>query len=65
MAHELRALASSWAYTYHIALEDVLSAAFWRSSGVFQRNYLQALAPMAGAMSMLGPVFAAQHICGH
>ena len=47
-AHELRALASSWAYNCHIALEDVLSVAFWRSSGLFQRNYLRDLTPIAG-----------------
>ena len=63
-AHELRALASSWVYTCHIALEDIFSAAFWRSSGVFRRNDLRNLASIAGAMSTLGPVVAAQHICG-
>ena len=46
-------------------LEDVLSAAFWRSSGLFLRSYLRDLASIAGAMSTLGPVVVAQHICGH
>ena len=41
-----------------------LSAAFWRSSGVFQRNYLCDLAPIDGAMATLGPVVGAQHVCG-
>ena len=50
-AQELRALASLWAYICHIALNDVLSAAFWRSLGV-QRNYLRDLTPIAGAMGL-------------
>ena len=62
-AHELWALAASWAYTSHIALEDVISAAFWRLSGVFQHCYLWDLAPIADEMSFLGPVVAAQHVC--
>ena len=52
-AHELRALAALWGYTSHIALEDVLSATFWRSSGVFQRCYLRDLASIADEMSSL------------
>ena len=35
-AHEVRALSTSWAYANQVALEDVLAAAFWRSSGVFR-----------------------------
>ena len=62
--HELRALPSSWAYPCHIALKEVLSAAFWRLSGVFQKNYLRILAPISGAMATLGLVVAAQYICG-
>ena len=59
-AHELRALA----YTCHIALEDIMSATFWRSSGVFQRNYLRDLAPITDAIATLGPFVAAQQVCG-
>ena len=65
MAHDLRALASSWAYTCHDALEDVLSAMIRRSSGVFKRNYLCDLAPIASAMATLDPVVMAQHVCRH
>ena len=33
--HEVRALSASWAYNCQVALPDILSATFWRSSGVF------------------------------
>ena len=63
-AHELRALSPSWAYNCHIALEDVMSAAFWSSAGVFQRNYLWDLALIAESMATLCLVVAAQHVFG-
>ena len=55
-AHEVRALSSSWAYNCQVALPDILSAAFWRSSGVFQNSYLRDIACIADGMSTLGPV---------
>ena len=63
-AHELRALSSSWANNCLMALENVMSAAFRSSAGVFQRNYLRDLAPTAESMATLGPVVVAQHVCG-
>ena len=54
-AHEVRALSASW-------LPDILSAAFWRSSGVFQNSYLRNMACIADGMSTLGPVVVAQHV---
>ena len=41
---------------------DILSAAFWRSSGVFQNSYLRDMACVAEGMSTLGPVVVAQHV---
>ena len=46
-AHEVRALSASWAYNCQVALPDILSAAFWRSSGVFQNSYLRDMACIA------------------
>ena len=57
-----RVVTSSWAYTCHVALGNVLSAAFWCSAGVFQNNYLRDLTPIASEMSNLGPVLAVQHV---
>ena len=59
-AHEVRALSASWAYNCQVALPDILSAAFWRSSGVFQNSYLRDMACIADGMSILGPVVVAQ-----
>ena len=56
-AHEVRALSASWAYNCQVALPDILSAAFWRSSGVFQNSYLRDMACIADGMSTLGPVW--------
>ena len=61
--HELRALAVLWAYNYHIALEDVLSAAFWWSLGS-SRCHFRDLAQIVRAVTSLGLVVAAQHLCG-
>ena len=61
-AHEVWALSASWAYNCQVALPDILSAAFWRSSGVFQNSYLRDMACIAEGMSTLGPVMVAQHV---
>ena len=61
-AHEVRALSASWAYNCQVALPDILSAAFWRSSGVFQNSYLRDMACIAEGMSTLGPVVVSQHV---
>ena len=61
-AHEVRALSASWAYNCQVALPDILSAAFWRSSGVFQNLYLRDMACIADGMSTLGPVVVAQQV---
>ena len=61
-AHEVRALSASWAYNCQVALPDILSAAFWRSSGVFQNSYLRDMACISDGMLTLGPVVVAQHV---
>ena len=61
-AHEVRALSASWVYNCQVALPDILSAAFWRSSRVFQNSYLCDMASIADGMSTLGPVVVAQHV---
>ena len=55
-SHEFHALASSWAYTCHVALEDVLLAAFCHPAGIFQNHYLRDLTPITIEMSTLGTV---------
>ena len=61
-AHEVRALSASWADNCQVALPDILSAAFWRSFGVFQNSYLHDMACIAEGMSTLGLVVVAQQV---
>ena len=61
-AHEVRALSASWAFNCQVALPDILSAAFWRSSGVYHNSYLRDMARIAEGMSTLGPVVVAQQV---
>ena len=59
-AHELRAIASSWAYVNQVGLEDILDDASWRSAGVFQGSYLRDMASIGDGMA--SPIVAAQHV---
>ena len=61
-AHEVRAIATSWAYANQVAMADIMAAAFWRSSGVFQNSYFRDLAACTNGFSTLGPIVAAQHV---
>ena len=61
-AHEVRALSASWAYNCQVALSDILSAAYWRSSGVFKNSYLHDMASIADGMPTLGPVVVAPQV---
>ena len=47
---------------WNLALPDILSAAFWRSSGVFQNSYLRDMTCIAEGMFTLGPVVVAQQV---
>ena len=53
---------ASWAYNCQMALPDILPAAYWRSSRVFQNSYLHDMASIADGMSTLGPVVVAQQV---
>ena len=57
-----QSLSASWAYNCQVALLDILSAVFWRSSGVFQNSYLRDMACIADGMWTLGPVVVAQQV---
>jgi hypothetical protein len=61
-AHEVRAVAASWAYLNHSSLEDVMKAAFWRSHTTFSSFYLRSLAHQSAGIFSLGPIVAAQHV---
>ena len=60
--HELRALSSSWAFYNHAPLEDVLSAAFWRSATTFSSFYLRSFSSEVDSLHSLGPLVASQRV---
>lgn len=60
--HELRALASSWAFFNHAPLEEVLQAAYWRSATTFSSFYLRDVSSEVDNLFSLGPIVAAQRV---
>ncbi len=60
--HEVRALASSWALYNFVPFEDIMSAAYWRSSNSFYNCYLRNLSQHADALYAAPPVVAAAAI---
>ena len=61
-AHEVRALASSWAWFNKIPIEDVVKAGFWSSENSFIRFYLRDTSVLASSLAVIGPVVAAQSV---
>ena len=61
-AHEVRALASSFALAHGIAFESIMSAAFWHGQNTFADFYLRTLANHSDQLYSLGPIVAAQNI---
>jgi integrase len=60
-AHDVRSLASSWAFLQNISLEEVMDACSWRSSSTFIRHYLKDMTEVSGDLRKLGPIVVAQH----
>ncbi|PJE78335.1 hypothetical protein CI610_02731 [invertebrate metagenome] len=61
-AHEVRALATSWALLNGSSFQDVMSAAFWRGQNTFTDFYLRSLASHSDGLYSLGPVVVAQSV---
>ena len=61
-AHEVRALASSWAWSNWVPLEDIVKAGFWASENSFIRFYLRETFAMASNLASLGPLVVAQSV---
>ena len=61
-AHEVRALASSWALFNSASISEVLSAGFWRCQDSFTSFYLRSMSAQADSLFSLGPIVAAQHV---
>ena len=61
-AHEVRALASSWAWSNKVPLDDIVKAGFWSSENSFIKFYLRDVSIFASSLASLGPVVAAQAV---
>ena len=61
-AHEVRALASSWALFNSASLSEILSAGFWRCQDSFISFYLRSMSSQAENLYSLGPIVAAQQV---
>jgi hypothetical protein len=61
-AHEVRAIASSWALFNSASISEVLSAGFWRCQDYFTSFYLRSMSAHAHSLVSLGPIVAAQHV---
>ena len=61
-AHEIRALATSWALLTGSSFQEVMSAAFWRGQTTFTDHYLRSLASVSDDLFSLGPLVVAQSL---
>ena len=62
-AHEVRALASSWALFNGVPLEEVVKASFWSSENSFIRFYLRDTSGLTSRLtSLVGPIVRAQSV---
>lgn len=58
-AHEVRAVAASWAFYNDVPLDDIKQALVWRTDGIFQNHYLRSMSSSAGDLRRLGPLVVA------
>jgi hypothetical protein len=61
-AHDVRALASSWALFNNASFNEVLSAGFWRGESSFLSHYLRSMFVQADNLCSLGPIVSAQRV---
>jgi hypothetical protein len=61
-AHDVRAFASSWAFSNSVSLTDVLQACSWKKHSTFSSFYLRDMSRQADDLHQLGPLAVAQHL---
>lgn len=59
-AHEVRAVAASWAVFNNAPMEDILKAAYWNNESTFTNFYLRNMAGFSEQIHRLGPLSVAQ-----
>lgn len=62
-AHQVRAMATSWAAYSGFDLSTVKRSAFWKGHSTFSSFYLRDLSAQVGEISALCPLVAAQSLC--
>ena len=60
-AHQVRAMAASWALQKNVSMENIMVACSWKSHNTFTQYYLKDMALISEQMYHLGPVVSAQH----
>ena len=60
-AHDVRSMASSWAFLHNASMDNIMTACSWRCHSTFTSYYLRDLTRIQGNMLALGPVVAALH----
>lgn len=60
-AHQVRAMASSWALHCNASMDDIMASCSWKSRNTFTKFYLKDMEWQRDAMFHLGPVVVASH----
>jgi len=64
-AHEVRAIATTWAAFNSTPVEDILKAAYWNNETTFTSFYLRDMSGFSQQIHRLGPLSVAQTTVGH
>lgn len=61
-AHDLRALAASWAAFNNVSTDEICKACYWKRTGTFQDRYLKDMATSADGLYSLGGLVVAHTV---
>jgi len=64
-AHQVRAMAASWALHSNASIEEIMNACSWKRPNAFTQFYLKDMALQRDEMYHLGPVVSASHTARH
>ena len=61
-AHEVRSIASTWAWSNNVPLDDVVKTGFWSSENSFIMFYLRDISVLESSIGLIGPVVACHYL---
>ena len=61
-AHEVRAMAASWAFFNNVPYSEIMQAAYWKGENTFSSFYLRSLSHQSEDLYSLGPIVSAQQV---